>query len=150
MGVVALRQEGSDRAFWAANYGSLAGWALAITSAPTLSHDLASAAFVDVLTRHGRPARWRLYADVLGRLEVAAGDVGGHPGWLWRYAATYPTELRRCVLLEAAALPSVDVARVLRLHPRRRVQALLGRCAELAPPLVVNLPRQASLISRTS
>ena len=77
MGVVALRQEGSDRAFWAANYGPLAGWALAITSAPVLSHQLASDAFVDVLTRHGRPARWRLYADVLGRVEVVAGDTGG-------------------------------------------------------------------------
>jgi hypothetical protein len=148
-GVVAMRREDSDKEFWAVHYGPLAGWALAITSGPELSHELACAAFVEVLSLRRRPARWRLYADVLERAEAAARDGGSrHGGWLWREVQLYPADLRRCGLLEAAGLPPAEVARVLHLRPRRRVQALLRRCAEQAPawrraptPLVPFRPR---------
>lgn len=144
-----MRREDSDKEFWAVHYGPLAGWALAITSVPELSHELAGAAFVEVLSLRRRPARWRLYADVLELAEsVAADGSGEHRGWLWREVERYPADLRRCGLLEAAGLSPAEVARVLHLHPRRRVEALLRRCAEQAPawrvaraPLVPVRPR---------
>lgn len=125
-GAVALSRDEAARVLWNQHYGALAGWCAALVGDRDAAHDIASEAFVRLLSR------WMTVQDPKGYLYVTATNLARDR---WRREAR---DRRLCERIEQrteTSTPAFDPwlrDLVERLPDRMRVPVLLFYYADLS------------------